>query len=45
MSAVVPEQLRRDLHPSGDAEATIVLTRISDAPVVLLCRPVRALSA
>ncbi len=39
-SAVVPEQLRRDLRLSGPAETTVVLTRIGAAPTVLLCHPV-----
>lgn len=36
-SALVPEQLRRDLRLSGPNEATIVLTRVAGAQTVLLC--------
>lgn len=39
-SALVPEQLRRDLRLSGPNEATIVLTRVAGAQTVLLCQPV-----
>lgn len=39
-SAVEPERLRRDLRLAGPAEATLVLTRVADAPTALLCRPV-----
>ncbi len=39
-SALVPEQLRRDLRLSGPNEATIVLTRVAAAQTVLLCHPV-----
>ena len=39
-SALDPEQLRRDLRLSGNGSATIVLTRLADAPTVLLCQPV-----
>lgn len=36
---VVPEELRRRLALSGDAEATIVLTRVAGAGTALLVRP------
>lgn len=39
-SAVDPEQLRRQLRPAGDAELTLVLTRVAGAPSALLCQPV-----
>lgn len=39
-SAVEPEQLRRDLRLSGEAEATVVLTRVAGAPTALLCQRV-----
>ncbi|MGW0436117.1 THUMP-like domain-containing protein [Micromonospora sp. NPDC003197] len=39
-SALEPEQLRRDLRLSGSAPATIVLTRVAEAPTVLLGHPV-----
>ncbi len=39
-TAVVPEQLRRQLDLRGDAEATIVLTRIAGSQHVLLVEPV-----
>jgi SAM-dependent methyltransferase len=39
-SAVLPEQLRRDLRLTGDASATVVLTRVQGAPTVLVCQPV-----
>jgi hypothetical protein len=38
-SALVPEQLRRDLRLDGPHEATVVLTRVAGAQTVLLCRP------
>lgn len=37
--AVVPEQLRRSLDLHGDAEATIVLTRVAGEGTCLLVRP------
>lgn len=37
-SAVDPDQLRRDLRLTGDAPATLVLTRVAGAPTVLICR-------
>jgi hypothetical protein len=40
-SALDVEQLRRDLRLSGDAGATVVLTRVAGKPTVLLCTPVR----
>ena len=36
---VVPEQLRKRLAPSGDAEGTIVLTRVAGAGTCLLVEP------
>ncbi|MGK5742789.1 THUMP-like domain-containing protein [Micromonospora sp. URMC 103] len=41
-SALTPEQLRRDLRLSGDAAASVVLTRVAGQPTVLLCQPVPA---
>jgi hypothetical protein len=38
-SALEPEQLRRDLRPSGPHAASLVLTRVAGAPTVLICRP------
>ena len=35
-TAVVPEQLRKQLDLRGDAEATVVLTRVAGAQTVLL---------
>lgn len=32
------ERLRRDLRPSGDRDGVLVLTRVGDAPVALICR-------
>jgi hypothetical protein len=40
-SALDVEQLRRDLRLSGDAGATVVLTRVAGKPIVLLCTPAR----
>lgn len=39
-TAVVPEQLRKQLDLRGDAEATIVLTRIAGAQQVIVVEPV-----
>ncbi|NBE80748.1 THUMP-like domain-containing protein [Micromonospora rubida] len=39
-SALEPEKLRRDLRLAGPEAASLVLTRVADAPTVLLCRPV-----
>ena len=39
-SALEPERLRRDLRLHGPESASVVLTRVADAPTVLLCRPV-----
>jgi hypothetical protein len=39
-SALDPDELRRKLRPSGPAEATIILTRVDDAPTVLFATPV-----
>jgi hypothetical protein len=38
-TAVEPEQLRRQLRLSGDAEATVVLTRVAGRQSVLAVRP------
>lgn len=40
-TAVEPEHLRRQLRLSGDAEATIVLTRVAGRQSVIAVRPVR----
>jgi len=37
--AMLPEQIRRDLKLRGDAEATVVLTRIAGRPYALLVDP------
>ncbi|MFI1193167.1 methyltransferase domain-containing protein [Micromonospora sp. NPDC020750] len=39
-SALEPEKLRRDLRLAGPEAASLVLTRVADAPTVLLCQPV-----
>ncbi|HQY34612.1 SAM-dependent methyltransferase [Actinotalea sp.] len=39
-TAVVPEQLRKQLDLRGDAEATIVLTRVAGSQQVLVVEPV-----
>lgn len=39
-SALDPDALRRDLRLSGSEARTLVLTRVSGAQTVLLCRPV-----
>jgi hypothetical protein len=39
-SALVPEQLRRDLRLVGEHPASLVLTRVAGAPTVLIGRPV-----
>ncbi|GIG89585.1 THUMP-like domain-containing protein [Plantactinospora endophytica] len=39
-SALEPERLRRDLRLAGTEGISLVLTRVADAPTVLLCRPV-----
>ncbi|WFE42340.1 methyltransferase domain-containing protein [Micromonospora sp. WMMD998] len=41
-SALEPEKLRRDLRLAGDEAASLVLTRVADAPTVLICRPAPA---
>ncbi|MFC0007052.1 THUMP-like domain-containing protein [Micromonospora siamensis] len=41
-SALEPEKLRRDLRLSGGAAASLVLTRVADAPTVLIGRPAAA---
>src|SRR5215475_7429087 len=38
-SPLEPSQLRRDLRLHGTGELTIILTRVSGAPTVLLCSP------
>lgn len=38
-SAVDVEQLRRRLRLEGDAQASVVLTRVAGRPSMLLCRP------
>jgi hypothetical protein len=40
-TAVEPDQLRRQLRLSGEAEATIVLTRVAGRQSVLVVRPLR----
>ncbi|WP_405772529.1 THUMP-like domain-containing protein [Streptomyces sp. NBC_01538] len=40
-SAVEPEELRRMVKPRGAGAATVFLTRVAGAPVMLLGRPVR----
>ncbi|MFE5310732.1 SAM-dependent methyltransferase [Isoptericola sp. NPDC056578] len=40
-TAVTPEQLRAQLSPKGDAEATLVLTRVAGAQHVLVVEPLR----
>ena len=42
-SAVDIDRLHRDLRLSGPEAATLVLTRVGDAPQALLCHPVQAL--
>jgi hypothetical protein len=37
--AVEPDQLRRQLRPSGDNEATIAVTRVGTQQTVLVLRP------
>lgn len=39
-SAIDPADLRRQLRPSGPAEATVILTRVAGAPTAILCQPV-----
>ncbi len=41
-TAVLPEQLRKQLDLSGTAEATIVLTRVAGSQQVLVVDPIRA---
>jgi SAM-dependent methyltransferase len=38
-SALEPDRLRRDLRLSGDAAATVVLTRVAGAPTAFICTP------
>jgi SAM-dependent methyltransferase len=38
-SALEPEQLRRDLRLSGPNAGSVILTRVANAPTVLLCDP------
>lgn len=40
-SAVEPEELRRKVRPQGPHSATVFLTRIADAPTMLIGHPVR----
>ncbi|GLW05583.1 hypothetical protein Misp01_07130 [Microtetraspora sp. NBRC 13810] len=42
-SAVDIERLRKDLKLSGDNSLVVVLTRISDKPIALLCEPMSSL--
>jgi hypothetical protein len=39
-TAVTPEELRRQMRLTGDAEATVVLTRVAGAQTVLVVEPV-----
>ena len=39
-SAVMPEEMRRQLKLSGGGAATVVLTRVAGAPTALVCQPV-----
>lgn len=39
-SPLEPDQLRRDLRLAGGRSATLVLTRVADAPTALICQPV-----
>jgi SAM-dependent methyltransferase len=41
-SALDPERLRRDLRLAGSEPASLMLTRVADAPTVLVCQPVAA---
>lgn len=43
-SAITPEVLRRQLRLTGDAAATVVLTRVRGQPYVLVVEPVTALA-
>jgi hypothetical protein len=36
--AIEPDQLRRDLRLAGPDSATLILTRVDDGPIALLCR-------
>jgi SAM-dependent methyltransferase len=38
-SALEPDQLRKDLRLAGPNAGSLILTRVGDAPTVLLCRP------
>ncbi len=44
-TAVVPDQLRRQLDLKGDATATIILTRVGGSQQVLLVEPLRGAGA
>ena len=44
-TAVEVEQLRRQLHLDGDAEATIILTRVAGRQSVIAVRPLRRAGA
>ena len=39
-SALVPEELRRQLRLAGDGAATVVLTKVAGGATMLLCQPV-----
>jgi hypothetical protein len=39
-SALEPEKLRKDLRLAGSGSATLVLTRVGDDPIALICQPV-----
>nr|BFE86269.1 hypothetical protein GCM10020093_088700 [Planobispora longispora] len=39
-SAIDIERLRKDLRLSGNASATVVLTRIGEKPFALVCSPI-----
>ena len=43
--AVEPDQLRRQLRPTGDDEATIAITRVGTQQTVLVLRPARPVTA
>ncbi|QSB15576.1 class I SAM-dependent methyltransferase [Natronosporangium hydrolyticum] len=40
-TALVPDQVRRELRLRGTGAATVVLTRVADAHTALICRPLR----
>jgi SAM-dependent methyltransferase len=39
-SPLDPDQLRHQLRPKGDADLTVILTKVAGAPTALLCDPV-----